>query len=238
MAGTRWSCIGVVGGLGPLAGALFYEALVKATPAHSDDEHLPVVLISDPSVPSRQKSLLTGSVSPGPMLRQIIIRLRDAGAEVVAVPSSTTHAFYHEYASVEGMECIHLIREIADHVVSAGWRRVGVLGTAAAREARVYTSGTGQGGAFVEWIFPSLSGQQLVQQGIDAIKELGPTPSVAALIENVLADASFVGVDGIVLACTELSLIKHLLTPSLPVVYATDVLVQSCLRAAASDSTA
>lgn len=236
-AARRWRCVGVVGGLGPLAGAQFYRKLVEETPASSDDGHLPVVLISDPSIPSRLRCLLTGADSPGPALRRIVVQLRDAGAEVIAVPSSTTHAFYPDYSSVQGVECVHLIREVLDHVRGLGWQRIGLLGTTGARRASVYTAVADdevhqEVHQKVEWVLPSGPGQDRLQEAIDLIKQDGPSPTAARKLDRAFEDALQAGVDGVVLACTELSLVDRLLSAPVPVVDATDVLVQACLRVA------
>src|SRR5262245_21332898 len=45
--------VGVLGGMGPAATVDFLGKLVEATPARTDQEHLRVLLWSDPSVPDR-----------------------------------------------------------------------------------------------------------------------------------------------------------------------------------------
>lgn len=47
--------------MGPLAGADFFTKLIKCTPAVKDEGHIPVLLMSDPTVPSRPKALLEGT---------------------------------------------------------------------------------------------------------------------------------------------------------------------------------
>lgn len=42
--------VGIIGGVGPLAGAHFYRRLVELTPAGRDEEHIPVVLATDPAL--------------------------------------------------------------------------------------------------------------------------------------------------------------------------------------------
>jgi aspartate racemase len=84
--------IGVIGGIGPLAGAHVYERLVRLTPASSDQEHPSVVLLSRP-FPSRIAHLTGGGDSPLPYLVDAVRSLRAFGCTVLALASATTHAY-------------------------------------------------------------------------------------------------------------------------------------------------
>ena len=48
--------LGVLGGMGPMAGAAFMARLTALTEASSDQEHIPAILWSDPRVPDRTRS--------------------------------------------------------------------------------------------------------------------------------------------------------------------------------------
>ena len=43
--------IGILGGMGPEATAYFYELIIKKTQAEKDQEHLKVVIYSNPEIP-------------------------------------------------------------------------------------------------------------------------------------------------------------------------------------------
>ncbi|MDY2995631.1 MAG: aspartate racemase, partial [Baileyella intestinalis] len=53
--------LGIVGGMGPLASALFYEMLIRKTPAEKDQEHMDLILLSHSSMPDRTATILHGS---------------------------------------------------------------------------------------------------------------------------------------------------------------------------------
>lgn len=82
-----------MGGFGPLAGAHFYRRLIELTDAHSDEQHLPLLLLSDPAVPSRLQHLAGEGPSPLPKLLEMARRLVAAGADLIAIPSATVHAY-------------------------------------------------------------------------------------------------------------------------------------------------
>jgi aspartate racemase len=92
--------IGVLGGMGPAAGADFLARLVAATSAQRDQDHLHVVLDSDPSVPDRTDALVSGGPSPVPTLRRMARRLAGAGADILVMACNTASAVLPELAGV------------------------------------------------------------------------------------------------------------------------------------------
>lgn len=86
--------IGIVGGVGPLAGLDIFRKIIEATAAACDQDHLPVILHSLPGqIPDRTDYLL-GKVqeNPGYPISRIILQLEKAGATVCAIPCNTAHA--------------------------------------------------------------------------------------------------------------------------------------------------
>ena len=57
---TNARILGVLGGMGPLAGATFMQRLTLLTPADRDQDHIPSILWSDPRVPDRTAARLSG----------------------------------------------------------------------------------------------------------------------------------------------------------------------------------
>ena len=58
--------LGVIGGLGPLATAYFFELVVRMTEAETDQEHVEMIILNDPSVPDRT-SYVIGNSSESPL---------------------------------------------------------------------------------------------------------------------------------------------------------------------------
>ncbi|MCA1705022.1 MAG: amino acid racemase, partial [Actinobacteria bacterium] len=85
--------VGVLGGMGPLATAEFMRLLVASTPAKRDQEHLHVIVDSNPMIPNRTAALLHGGEDPTPMLVESARLLESAGAEILAMPCNTAHCF-------------------------------------------------------------------------------------------------------------------------------------------------
>ena len=67
--------LGVLGGVGPLATAYFMKLLVERTPAHTDQEHVPVVIINDPQIPDRT-SFILNRLAPDPLPEMVGVARR------------------------------------------------------------------------------------------------------------------------------------------------------------------
>jgi aspartate racemase len=88
--------IGVIGGMGPLATADFLHKVIAATPAEDDEQHVPLLISSDPRIPRRPAAILQGGESPLPRLLEIRDRLIQAGATALVMPCNTAHHWHAE----------------------------------------------------------------------------------------------------------------------------------------------
>ena len=85
--------IGVLGGMGPLATASFYEKVITYNRVVRDQEHIPLVIYAVPQVPDRTAALIQGGELPLPALRKGLATLIAAGVETIAIPCNTAHAW-------------------------------------------------------------------------------------------------------------------------------------------------
>jgi aspartate racemase len=86
--------VGILGGMGPQATVLLMQRVIDATPAQDDADHIPLIVHHNPGVPSRIRHLIdhTGD-DPGPVLAQMARDLVQAGAQALAMPCNTAHAY-------------------------------------------------------------------------------------------------------------------------------------------------
>ena len=52
--------LGVLGGMGPQATNTFYQFIIDRTDAHSDQEHVNTLILSDSDMPDRTAAILSG----------------------------------------------------------------------------------------------------------------------------------------------------------------------------------
>lgn len=112
--------LGVLGGMGPAAGAEFLRLLTVLYPAARDQDHFPVVLLSDPQVPDRTEALLGRGEDPGPRLKSDLLKLASWGANLLAVPCNTAHAFIDRFADELPVPLVHIVEETLAEAVATG----------------------------------------------------------------------------------------------------------------------
>lgn len=204
-----WSqpVVGVVGGLGPAATALFLQQVVDLTPATRDQDHLDLIVLDHSSTVDRTAYILDpeNEADPGPGLARDAARLAALGAAFVSIPCNTAHHFIGQITAACGLDIVDVVNETAQAAVhAAGSKPVAVLATDGTRAAGVYEGVLERLGA--EVLLPDDDQQRLVMSVIyDGVKAGGPV-DVDGLLGVITALHSR-GAGVVVMGCTELSVI-------------------------------
>ncbi|WP_020496683.1 aspartate/glutamate racemase family protein [Sciscionella marina] len=189
--------VGILGGMGPAASADFYARLTELTPAERDQDHLRVVIWSDPTVPDRVGAVLHGHPDPYPALLAGTRMLLDAGATVLAMPCHTAHHFLPRLRADTGAPFLDMVAETVDSIAGRGLGPVGLLSTRASRE--LYRTRFAAAGIEVR------AAEDAVQQDIDlAIRRVKSGDRAGALLAGERAVRAMGDAGILVLACTEL----------------------------------
>lgn len=218
--------VGIIGGMGPQATVDLMNKVIAITPAESEADHVHMLVDCNPGVPSRALALLQGGTSPGPTLAQMARRLVTAGADLLAMPCSTAHAFVADIRAATDRPLLDMI-ELAVHevgvTISAGGK-VGLLATRGTRKSRLYHEHIERQG----WQVIDLN--ESAQQRLDGLTRGAKTAAVgsseraamAELIEGVKAH----GAEVVIAGCTEVPLLLPEV-PALAVIDPTAVLAQA-----------
>lgn len=202
--------IGILGGMGPEATLGFFERIIAYTPATRDQEHLRVIIDSNPRVPDRTAAILFGGESPVPLMAAGVEALQRAGADFVVIPCVSAHFFLEELRRRVSLPVISMFDVTAEHLRREHPRieAIGLLGT----------TGTVAGGHFqarlsqdrIETVAPGPDDQDRVMAAIYAIKDLRAARSrseIANDLRGVAGRLVTAGAQGIVLGCTEIPLV-------------------------------
>jgi aspartate racemase len=216
--------------MGPEATVELMRRVIAATPAKDDADHIHMIVDNNPGVPSRIAALIDGDgENPGPCIAEMARRLEGAGADLLVIPCNTAHCYYRYAADAVSIPVVHLIDLTLDAIATQGsGRRVGMLASTAVQRVGLYEQRGGAAG--FEFVFPERQAEVLrvIREiksgpvGDDAIRTLD-----AAGRELVAAGAS-----GLVLACTELSLVADRLDTPVPVYDTLAILVDEIVRLA------
>lgn len=209
--------LGVLGGMGPAATVDFLAKLQAATPAARDQDHVRVLMDMNPQVPDRN---LGGDA--GPVLGAMAARLRDAGADVLAMPCNTAHAFANDIKAA-GLPFIDMIETAGEAARAAGAVRPGILGTPSA----VALYGERFSAMGLEPVILNAEAQAEFMALLYRIKggDLAVRSKMAALAARLLDD----GADAVVAGCTEVPLVLAASDISAPLIDATEALARRCV---------
>lgn len=199
--------LGVIGGLGPMATAYFYELVVSGTEAASDGEHIETIIHSCPQIPDRTAYILDNSrPDPYPDLFRIGGELKSLGASVIAVPCVTARIFKERLQEDLGLPVIYGVDETAERLSAAGVTRAGVMATDGSLKAGIL--GNVLESHNITPVFPDEKFQKEVMGLIYDEVKAGKVPSLerfSAIREHLKA----AGAQAFILGCTELSLINR-----------------------------
>ncbi len=217
--------IGILGGMGPEATARLFERLVALTPARQDQDHVPVQIFNLPQIPDRTAAIQGHGESPVPLASKGLQILAASGADFIAIPCNSIHHFFTELQAAVAVPILHLIEEV-HRAATLRWpqsRYWGLLATDGMIQSGVYQRLFAPTG---EILVPNLERQKEVMAAIYAIKA-GKKSFRAALAAG--RDLVEQRAGGIILGCTEFSLVKNYLAADLPVIDSVEVLAQACV---------
>jgi len=217
--------VGLLGGMGPAATVLTMALIIAATQADDDGDHIPLFVDHNPQVPSRIKALIDGTgESVGPTLALMAKRLETMGAQALAMPCNTAHAYTDVIREAVSIPFISMIEATAIQLngLMLPNRRIGMLASPAVQTANVY------GPDFAAYgLTPVFTKQPAtILEAIQRLKRNGQDPVAADLQKKVAQDLLDQNCDVLLIACTELSLIPHAVPAGAIVQDSLDFLIQ------------
>lgn len=195
--------LGILGGLGPMASAYFYEMITEHTDARRDQEHIDIILSSRASTPDRTDFILGRSTdSPLPAMVEDARDLERFGARAIVIPCNTAHYFIDQVRASVSVPVPSIIRETARFLRLCGRKKAGILATEGTVSAGAYQTALDEEG--VAWQIPDPETQAAVSRIIYEYVKPG-LPCDPALLYEAARPLREAGCDAMILGCTELS---------------------------------
>jgi len=210
--------IGIIGGMGPEATIDLFSKITSATPAKKDQDHIRVIVDSNPKVPSRQKAILENGPSPVPFLTETARNLERAGANVLVVACYLSHYFIDDIRKSVKVPVLDLIEESGKHLEKEypSAKEVGILASTGAVRTKLFDQKLGPMGFSI--ITPDDPIQEKLNETMNEIKAgargAGPQLKVLDAIENL----AMKGADVVVIGCTEFPLVLESVVTRVPIV--------------------
>lgn len=197
--------LGILGGMGPLATANFYEEIIAATKVKSDQEHLDIILSSHASIPDRTSVILTGEGKEKVLekVKEDIALFEFASVGAIAIPCNTFHYFYDDVQSMTEIPIFNMIRLTLQRAKELGMNSLTIFSTTGTKYGGVYQKYASD--MEIELIETTKEDDEKVMSIIYEVKKTGNTldPRMNDLLTQYLNHS-----DGAVLACTELSCLQ------------------------------
>ncbi len=200
--------VGVIGGMGPEATADLFLKVVQETDADSDQQHLDVVIVSDPSVPDRSAALAGVGEDPLPVIVRTARRCIMAGADFLIMPCNTAHYFYRDLCDRVEVPVLHMMDEVAKYLLREhpAVQTVGLMATDGTVSSGLYQDAFATRDLTV--LVPKESDQKTVMDGIygEAGVKAGCSEQAGERFREVALELIERGAEVIIAGCTEIPL--------------------------------
>lgn len=192
--------VGILGGMGPEATVLLMARVLAAVDARDDFDHIPLIVHQNPAVPSRISRLIDGvGDDPGPVLAGMAQGLMAAGAQAIAMPCNTAHAYAPQIIAATPLPFLDM-RQATVAALPKG--RIGMLASPAVRITGVFDAALLAAGRVPVWPLDEAPVLALIRRVKAGDSGAAAVAEMARLAGRLAQDC-----DHLLIACTELSLL-------------------------------
>ncbi|WOI43585.1 amino acid racemase [Acidovorax sp. BLS4] len=234
--------VGILGGMGPAAGAdfvrLFVEACTRRMAALGipvRDQAYPEHWLAQVPIPDRTAALgdrTSGAHQPAEPMAQATGRLVALGVQAVAIACNTAHAWHGELQQrFPQLQVLHGMREVAAGLAAAQVPRVALLATQGSYDSGLYQAELQRHG--VACVLPQPGEREQLMQGIyDGVKagDYALARHRFAAVAQALRERD--GVSTLIMGCTEIPLALDEAAAGARLVNPSQVLAEALARCA------
>lgn len=131
--------IGILGGMGTLATAHFFDVLVKNVKSEKDQDYPRIIIYNNPDIPDRTKAIIGEGKSPVEEIVRTMKNLQNAGAQIIAMPCISAHYYFDEITRHCDVQMINMIEEtykVYENEIYG--KKVGLLATTGTVKAKTF----------------------------------------------------------------------------------------------------
>ena len=223
--------VGIIGGMGPEATVDLMNRIIKGTSASDDADHIRMIVDNNPKVPSRIKALLEGGgEDPAPCLQEMARKLHAWGADFLVIPCNTAHYYHTKVQEVVPVPVLNMIRLTCEEVfhLEPDLKTIGLLASTAVLNIGLYKKEFQSFGVNV--LNPAEEIQCLVMDIIRKIKTSNYGAEVVETFQLAVNHLLDSGAQGLLIACTELSMFTSAIQSEKPVFDSAQVLAESIIK--------
>ncbi|MEL7004768.1 MAG: amino acid racemase [Bacteroidota bacterium] len=132
--------LGIIGGMGSMAGVLLAQKIIRNSPACQDQDHIEFILHNNPLVPDRTKAILKGEQSPIDQLARSVEILDQQNVDLIVMACMTSYYFQEHVMSLSKAQLIRPIEITERHIakIYPGAQRIGLLASTGTVKSRLF----------------------------------------------------------------------------------------------------
>ncbi len=199
--------IGILGGMGPEATADLLLEITHLTPATKDQDHIRVLIYSNPKIPDRTRAIVGEGEDPLPTLIETARVLESGGAGVLAIPCNAAHHYVPMIQCSIGIPVLHMIEETCSELKATRppASSVGLLATTGTIRSSVYRSACARAG--LRLLAPEQSEQDRLDAAVLDVKGGVNRFAAGETFESIGEQLIGRGAEAVILGCTEIPLV-------------------------------
>jgi len=228
--------LGILGGMGPEATAYFYELIIRKTKVEKDQDHMRVIIWSNPEVPPRTDATLGLGPSPVPLLVEGAKGLVAAGAELIAMPCVSAHYFIYDVQAQVDFQFISLLDESLKWAQDKvpGLKKAGLISSTGTKVSRMFHNTFGRAGIDVlapdedeqeDVVMEAIFGKGGIKAGVMSGR---PKEMIVGMARALVAR----GAEAIIAGCTEVPLVLKEEDIPVPLIEPMSITAEACIREA------
>jgi aspartate racemase len=227
--------IGILGGLGPEATVFLFQKIIAHTPASKDQDHLRILIDNNPKIPERLPAILGTGPDPVPMMISSSQALERAGADFIVIPCVSAHYFLPQLSRRLNLPIISMLDEAAARIKAfkPQIKKVGLLAAEGTMRVGLFQSRLMRDA--IETIIPEGKDRAEVQANIFKIKDTKARhdrKEISPRLHEIAERMIVAGAQGILIGCTEISIVMDPSSFSVPGFDALTILGQAAIHEA------
>lgn len=222
--------VGIIGGLSPESTVKYYEWLNAGVQSELGGHHNAKILLSSVDfgefVALKEKGDWDTQAK---MLSAEALALEKAGADFIILATNTMHKMAAQIEAAINIPFLHLAYATADEIVEDSVKKIGLLGTRYTMELDFYKERLEAKG--IEVIVPDESGRDEVNRIIyDELCHGDVNEESRNIYGDVITGLVAQGVEGVIMGCTEITMLIDQTNSSVPLYDTTKIHVDRALK--------
>ncbi len=222
--------VGIIGGLSPESTIKYYQWLNDGVQKRLGGHHSAKVIISSVDFAEFVALKEKGDWdTQAKLLIKEAVNLEKAGVDFLMLATNTMHKMADQIEDAINIPFLHLADATADRIVEQGLHKIGLLGTKYTMELDFYRKRLEEKG--IDVLTPNEESRNLVNNIIyDELCHGHIIDSSREIYKDVIADLEKEGADGVIMGCTEITLLIDQDDSSIPLFDTTKIHVEKALE--------